>query len=136
MSSYSLKFLSSRVIGIKVSSINLVKPVLNGLGLFFQVPQVNPARQLLSIASGSWRGRAMSSFYSSCCLSSAALSSKINKARTKWKRAGSMVDYSSSNYCATCLTKLPKEILRCPDCRQKVRTRPWHRPKLTGMKRV
>jgi len=33
----------------------LVKPVLNGLGLFFQVPQVNPARQLLSIASGSWR---------------------------------------------------------------------------------
>lgn len=135
MSSYSLKFLSSRVIGIKVSSINLVKPVLNGLGLFFQVPQVNPARQLLSIASDKLAGRAMSSFYSSCCLSSAALSSKLNKVRTKWKRAGSMVDYSS-NYCATCLTKLPKEILRCPDCRQKVRTRPWHRPKLIDLKRV
>jgi len=47
MSSYSLKFLSSRVIGIKVSSINLVKPVLNGLGLFFQVPQVNPCSSAL-----------------------------------------------------------------------------------------
>ena len=47
-----------------------------------------------------------------------------------------MVDYSLSNYCATCLTKLPKEILRCPDCMQKVRTRPWHRSKIVDLKRV
>ena len=105
-------------------------------GYSFRYLKLTPARQLLSIASDKLAGRAMSSFYSSCCLSSAALSSKLNKARTKWKRAGSVVDYASSNYCATCLTKLPKEILRCPDCRQKVRTRPWHRPKLIDMKRV
>jgi len=39
------------------------------------------------------------------------------------------IDYELFNYCATCGYKLPKEMLRCPDCRQKVRTRPWHRPK-------
>jgi lipopolysaccharide biosynthesis regulator YciM len=46
------------------------------------------------------------------------------------------IDYTTFNYCATCGYKLPKEILRCPDCRQKVRTRPWHRPKIVDMKRL
>lgn len=46
------------------------------------------------------------------------------------------IDYNLFNYCATCRYKLPKEILRCPDCRQKVRTRPWHRPKMVDLKRV
>ena len=44
--------------------------------------------------------------------------------------------YTFQNYCATCGYKLPKEILRCPDCKQKVRTKPWHRPKIIDMKRV
>jgi lipopolysaccharide biosynthesis regulator YciM len=46
------------------------------------------------------------------------------------------IDYSLFNYCATCGYKLPKEIMRCPDCRQKMRTRPWHRPKFVDMRRV
>ena len=46
------------------------------------------------------------------------------------------VDYNLFNYCATCGFKLPKEMMRCPDCRQKVRTRPWHRPKVIDMKRI
>lgn len=46
------------------------------------------------------------------------------------------IDYSIFNYCAGCGTKLPKETTRCPDCRQKVRTRPWHRPAEVDLKRV
>jgi len=43
------------------------------------------------------------------------------------------IDYNLFNYCATCGYKLPKSMLRCPDCRQRVRTRPWHRPKLVDL---
>lgn len=46
------------------------------------------------------------------------------------------IDYNIFNYCAPCGYKLPKEVLRCPECRQKVRTRPWHRPKIIDTKRV
>ena len=30
----------------------------------------------------------------------------------------------------------PKQILRCKDCNQKVRTRPWHRSKIIDRKRI
>ncbi|HEY5631455.1 MAG TPA: hypothetical protein VIR31_04960, partial [Nitrososphaeraceae archaeon] len=43
------------------------------------------------------------------------------------KPARSRVDYNFFNYCSQCDLKLSKQTLRCPECRQKVRTRPWHR---------
>lgn len=46
------------------------------------------------------------------------------------------IDYTIFNYCAGCMYKLPKELMRCPDCNQKVRTRPWHRSALVDSKRV
>jgi rRNA maturation endonuclease Nob1 len=46
------------------------------------------------------------------------------------------VDYRLVNYCATCRLKIPKEVLRCPDCGQKIRTRPWHRLKELDLKRI
>ena len=33
------------------------------------------------------------------------------------------IDYNNYNYCAQCEYKLPKDFLRCPECKQKVRTR-------------
>jgi len=32
--------------------------------------------------------------------------------------------------------KYPKEILRCKDCRQKIRVKPWHRSKIFDSKRI
>jgi len=52
------------------------------------------------------------------------------------RRVASRVDYNYFNYCSTCELKYPKEILRCRDCNQKVRTRPWHRSKITDQKRL
>lgn len=46
------------------------------------------------------------------------------------------IDYNFFNYCAPCGLKLEKEILRCPQCRQKVRTKPWHRSKILKVKRI
>jgi hypothetical protein len=46
------------------------------------------------------------------------------------------IDYALFNYCAPCGYKLPKDMLRCPECNQKVRTRPWHRPKEVDEKRI
>ena len=46
------------------------------------------------------------------------------------------IDYDIFNYCAPCEYKLPKTVLRCPECRQKVRTRPWHRSKLIDARRI
>ena len=48
----------------------------------------------------------------------------------------SRIDYDFFNYCSTCELKYPKEILRCDDCNQKVRTRPWHRSKKVDDKRI
>jgi len=45
-------------------------------------------------------------------------------------------DYRFYNYCSTCAIKYSKEIFRCKECNQKVRTRPWHRSKLEEWKRV
>ncbi|MBV9176117.1 MAG: hypothetical protein JO297_03680 [Nitrososphaeraceae archaeon] len=52
------------------------------------------------------------------------------------KPARSRVDYNFFNYCSHCDIKLSKQMLRCPDCRQKVRTRPWHRSKIIEFKRI
>jgi len=52
------------------------------------------------------------------------------------RQAGGRIDYSVFNYCATCEFRLPKVILRCPECRQKVRIRPWHRPKIVDIRRI
>jgi len=48
----------------------------------------------------------------------------------------SRVDYNFFNYCSQCSLKLPKYILRCTSCKQKVRTKPWHRSKILQFKRI
>lgn len=48
----------------------------------------------------------------------------------------SRIDYNFFNYCSTCELKYPKQVLRCKDCNQKVRTRPWHRSKIIDRKRI
>lgn len=48
----------------------------------------------------------------------------------------SRIDYNFFNYCSTCELKYPKEVLRCKDCNQKIRTRPWHRSKILDSKRI
>jgi hypothetical protein len=52
------------------------------------------------------------------------------------KPSRSRVDYNFFNYCSQCDIKLSKQMLRCPDCRQKVRTRPWHRSKIIEFRRI
>ena len=54
----------------------------------------------------------------------------------KVKRVPSRIDYNFFNYCSICELKYPKQILRCRDCNQKVRTRPWHRSKIIDRKRI
>jgi hypothetical protein len=46
------------------------------------------------------------------------------------------IDYNYFNYCSTCELKYPKEILRCKDCKQKIRVKPWHRSKILDSKRI
>jgi hypothetical protein len=48
----------------------------------------------------------------------------------------SRVDYNFFNYCSHCDLKLPKYVLRCTECKQKVRTKPWHRSKIIQFKRI
>ena len=48
----------------------------------------------------------------------------------------SRIDYNFYNYCSICELKYPKQILRCKDCKQKVRTRPWHRSKIIDRKSI
>jgi lipopolysaccharide biosynthesis regulator YciM len=52
------------------------------------------------------------------------------------KPARSRVDYNFFNYCSQCDLKLSKQTFRCPECKQKVRTKPWHRSKVIQFKRV
>lgn len=64
-----------------------------------------------------------------------SLNKQLNKVK-EVERVASWVDYNYFNYCSTCELKYPKEILRCKDCNQKVRTRPWHRSKTVDQKRI
>ena len=48
----------------------------------------------------------------------------------------SRIDYNVCNYCSTCELKYPKLVLRCKDCNQKVRTRPWHRSRVVDRRRI
>lgn len=54
----------------------------------------------------------------------------------KVKPIPSRIDYNFFNYCSICELKYPKQILRCRDCNQKVRTRSWHRSKVIDRKRI
>jgi len=63
------------------------------------------------------------------------LLSELANETNKVKRA-SRIDYNFFNYCSTCESKYPKEVLRCKNCNQKIRTRPWHRSKIVDGKRI
>jgi DNA-directed RNA polymerase subunit RPC12/RpoP len=63
---------------------------------------------------------------------SAATTILLSKAKPRPCRP----DYRVFNFCATCNLKFTKEVLRCPDCKQKVRVKPWHRPKIIEYKRI
>ncbi|MGE5822174.1 MAG: hypothetical protein ACM31M_06295 [Nitrososphaerota archaeon] len=65
----------------------------------------------------------------------ASLAEQLNEDQRQTP-AACRIDYNYFNYCSTCELKYPKEILRCIDCNQKVRTRPWHRSKKFDEKRI
>ena len=64
------------------------------------------------------------------------LSSELAHENKQVKRVASRIDYNFFNYCSICELKYPKEVLRCKDCNQKVRIRPWHRSKPADLKRI
>jgi len=59
-----------------------------------------------------------------------------NGRKVQGKPVASRIDYNFFNYCSTCELKYPKLVLRCKDCNQKVRTRPWHRSKIVDRRRI
>jgi DNA-directed RNA polymerase subunit RPC12/RpoP len=63
-------------------------------------------------------------------------STAITTFLSKTKPMPARLDYRIFNYCATCNLKFSKEVLRCPDCKQKVRVKPWHRSKIIEHKRI
>ena len=74
-----------------------------------------------------------------CCFEDKSLSQGLVNSKSKkvrLKPIPSRIDYNFFNYCSTCELKYPKQILRCNDCNQKVRTRPWHRSKIIVRKRI
>ena len=52
------------------------------------------------------------------------------------KPSPSRVDYNFFNYCSQCDLKLSKQTLRCPECKQKVRTKPWHSSRIAEFRRL
>jgi hypothetical protein len=54
------------------------------------------------------------------------IDSSIRQALTLKKPIGSRVDYNLFNYCSNSNLKYSKQILRCPDCWQKFRTKQCH----------
>lgn len=67
---------------------------------------------------------------------SSDLVNSLTVTEIKVKPIPSRIDYNFFNYCSICELKYPKQILRCSDCNQKVRTRPWHRSKIIDRKRI
>ena len=65
-----------------------------------------------------------------------SLPSDMVNSLTENKPIPSRIDYNFFNYCSICELKYPKQILRCRDCNQKIRTRPWHRSKIIDRKRI
>jgi DNA-directed RNA polymerase subunit RPC12/RpoP len=63
-------------------------------------------------------------------------STAITTFLSKTKPIPARLDYRIFNYCATCNLKFSKEVLRCPDCKQKVRVKPWHQSKIIEHKRI
>jgi DNA-directed RNA polymerase subunit RPC12/RpoP len=63
-------------------------------------------------------------------------STAITTFLSKTKPIPARLDYRIFNYCATCNLKFSKEVLRCPDCKQKVRVKPWHGSKIIEHKRI
>lgn len=61
---------------------------------------------------------------------------KTKRKQVKLRPIPSRIDYNFFNYCSICELKYPKQILRCKNCNQKVRTRPWHRSKIIDWKRI
>ena len=61
---------------------------------------------------------------------------KTDGRKVQTKRIPSRIDYKFYNYCSTCELKYPKLVLRCKECKQKVRTRPWHRSKIVDRRRI
>lgn len=61
---------------------------------------------------------------------------KPKEKKVQRKPIPSRIDYTFFNYCSTCELKYPKLVLRCKDCNQKVRTRPWHRSRVVDQKRI
>ena len=59
-----------------------------------------------------------------------------NGMKVQRKPIPSRIDYNFFNYCSTCELKYPKIVLRCKDCNQKVRTRPWHRSRIVDRRRI
>jgi hypothetical protein len=59
-----------------------------------------------------------------------------NGMKVQRKPIPSRIDYNFFNYCSTCELKYPKLVLRCKDCNQKVRTRPWHRSRIVDRRRI
>jgi len=64
------------------------------------------------------------------------VTSTIKDEDDQLKPSPSRIDYNFFNYCSTCELKYPKQVLRCKDCNQKVRTRPWHRSRIIDRKRI
>jgi hypothetical protein len=61
---------------------------------------------------------------------------KTKGMKVQKKPIPSRIDYNFFNYCSTCELKYPKLVLRCKDCNQKVRTRPWHRSRIVDRRRI
>lgn len=69
-------------------------------------------------------------------IDTAATMSLQQRLALKKKPIRSRVDYNFFNYCSTCNLKYSKDILRCPECKQKVRTKPWHRSRVVQLSRI
>ena len=63
------------------------------------------------------------------------LFSELIKEDKQIKAVGCRIDYNFFNYCSACELKYQKQVLRCKECNQKVRTKPWRRSKIIDLRR-